>query len=250
MRRVPALLFILFPLLASAPREVLASSLEKTALSLLGAPYTASPLAEGALPGFDCVTLVEAALAAGRGDPDKALDRIRYRDGEAGFFTRNHFMENMWIPNAVKHGFIASLDLPGAAESFLSVDLAEWYLSNREIPEKDEEYLRQARSQKPFTASIACVPAARIDETLLASLPGETVVFFLRRFPSPPYRWLLHDDTVMVTHMGLLLNGRLVHASPARGKVVAENFLMYLKRRTPLYGAAFYEILSPAQQRP
>ena len=219
------------------------SSTEYIAGTYLGQPWISSPLAENSSPGFDCTTYVEKVLSERHENPDAALDLIRYRDGMAGFFNRNHFMEEMWIPNAQKHGFIAAVTLPGAAKSLMKVDLAEWYRSNPEIIQKDEAYYHAANSHKRFSASISYVPAGLIDEKLLEALPGEVVVFIMKRYPKPPYRWLLNKNAVMVTHMGLLFGGcHMYHASSLRKEVIMEDFLGYLRANRSVYGVAFYEI--------
>lgn len=216
---------------------------EDTAKAYLGKPWIPNPLAESSPSGFDCTTYVEEVLAEGYENPDMALNLIRYKDGKVGFFNRNHFMEEMWIPNALKHRFIARITLAGMAESSMDVDLSAWYKDNPEITVKDEVYYHQANEQKRFTASIPYIPAARINKSLLKMLPDETVVFFMKRYSHTPYQWLLNENAVMVTHMGFLFGGhRLYHASSARKKVIMEDFSGYLKAHSGFCGAAFYEI--------
>ena len=71
----------------------------------LGAKYVADPLGEGrgydADPlirkdAFDCVTFVETSLANGK---LKNLNKIRYKDGDVNFLSRNHFIESDWLEN-------------------------------------------------------------------------------------------------------------------------------------------------------
>ena len=71
----------------------------------LGVKYVNDPLGEEIAPdtdplirfdAFDCMTFVETALANGNKD---RLTRIRYKNGEIGFLTRNHFVETDWIKN-------------------------------------------------------------------------------------------------------------------------------------------------------
>jgi len=242
--RVFLLMFMLIWLLA--PCELFAFSrplAEETAKAYLGKPWIPHPLAESSPPGFDCTTYVEDVLANRYENPGMVLDFIRYEDGGVDFFKRNHFMEEMWIPNALKHGFIAPITLPGAEESLIEVDLAEWYRGNPEIVIKDEAYYHQANAQGRFTSSIPYMPTARINEVLLKRLPDETVVFFLRRYSKPPYRWLLNKNAIMVTHMGLLFGGcRLYHANSVHKQVIMEDFLRYLRIRPRICGVAFYKI--------
>ena len=99
-------------------------STEDIAEAYLGKPWVSHPLAESSPSGFDCTTYVEDVLAERYENPKMVLNRIRYKDGGSGFFNRNHFMEEMWIPNALRHGFIAPIILAGTAESSMDVDLA------------------------------------------------------------------------------------------------------------------------------
>jgi hypothetical protein len=221
---------------------------EDIAKGYLGKSYVSHPLAENAPPGVDCTTYVEEVLARKYKKPSMALNYIRHKDGGTGFFNRNHFMEEMWIPNALCNGVIAAITLPDTSESSMEVDLAEWYKDNPEIDAKDAAYYKQANEQKPFTASISYVPTARINDALLESLPEETVVFFLRRYPEPPYLWLLNKNATMVTHMGFLFGGsRLYHASYRQKQVIMEDFSGYLRAHPGVCGVAFYEITSPSQ---
>ncbi|MCL2010078.1 MAG: DUF1460 domain-containing protein [Synergistaceae bacterium] len=217
---------------------------EDTAEAYLGRPWVSHPLAESSPPGLDCTTYVGEALAERYENPGVALNYIRYKDGAPGFFNRNHFMEEMWIPNALRNGIIAPITLPGASESSMEVDLAEWYRDNPEIVVKDAAYYAQANAQKRFTVSIPYISAAQVNEELLKKLPEETVVFFLRRYPESPYRWLLNDNAVMVTHMGFLFGGRrLYHASYGQKQVIREDFSGYLQAHPGVRGVAFYEII-------
>ena len=242
------MIFVLMLRLAPSESPAFSRPLaENTAKAYLGKPWVSRPLAESSPSGFDCTTYVEEALAERYEDPDTALNYIRYKDGRIDFFNRHHFMEEMWIPNAVGHGIIAPITLPGAAESSIEVDLAEWYRGNPEIVAKDAAYYRQANAQRRFTASIPYMPAARINEALLKRLPGETIVFFLRRYSKSPYRWLLNKNAVMVTHMGFLFDGRrLYHASSAQKRVTIEDFSTYLRVHCGICGVAFYEITENA----
>jgi hypothetical protein len=216
---------------------------EDIAKEFLGKLYVHHPLALKSPEGFDCTTFVEEVLAKRYINPVTALDLIRFKDGISGFFDRNHFMEEMWIPNALKHGIIAPVELPGVAKSSIMVDLAEWYRQNPEIVSKDAEYYQQANEQVQFTSSISYIPANRINKALLKKLPEETVVFTLRRYSKPPYKWLLNNNAIMITHMGLLFNGnRFYHASLKQKRVIVEDFSDYLQDNPTIHGAAFYAI--------
>lgn len=87
--------------------------------TLLGRPYLADPLGEGAPPDadplvrydvFDCLTFVEEVLALSlAGDPNHAgavRNALRYGDAPPSYATRRHFMELQWIPGNVAAGWL------------------------------------------------------------------------------------------------------------------------------------------------
>lgn len=63
------------------------------------------------LDAFDCLTYVESILAlAGASDLRKFADNlrcIRYRNGNVGWVSRNHYM-TAWIRNNVRAGFVSN----------------------------------------------------------------------------------------------------------------------------------------------
>ena len=94
--------------------------------AFLGAPYIVDPLGGGANEkehlvlredGFDCVTFCETVLAAARAQDfqefKSQLRRMRYRDGEVGWFTRNHYFAD-WGLNNIANGMCRPVALPGA----------------------------------------------------------------------------------------------------------------------------------------
>ena len=68
--------------------------------------------------GYDCVTLVETALAlAGSREADQFADRLRelrYRDGQVDWRSRNHYMLD-WIKRNQRRGVLKNLT--GAAHA-------------------------------------------------------------------------------------------------------------------------------------
>src|SRR5690606_38458746 len=91
----------------------IAERVEAASAPFVGAPYRRSPLGEGEgidpdaryrEDAFDCLTLVETAIAlAHRSDRAQAariLDDIRYADGGPPSYERRlHLMEAQWIPD-------------------------------------------------------------------------------------------------------------------------------------------------------
>jgi hypothetical protein len=87
----------------------------------LGAPYIVNPLVGSAttperltvsLQDFDCVTYIETVLAFALADSvDQFVElirRIRYKNGEIDWHSRNHYMTD-WIRNNVRQGFVTNI---------------------------------------------------------------------------------------------------------------------------------------------
>ena len=200
---------------------------------LLGAPYAHSPLGEGSgvdpdprfrLDRFDCVTLVETALALGSStrvaDAPVLLDDIRY-GGPIAFESRNHSMEAQWLPSLVAKGWIED------ATALVGGDRA-----------------RQAVEGLPVGAfPLSYVPLEDVPP-VADRIPDGTIVLVVREArASRPYR---------VTHMGIVTvaGGRRVvrHASPGKGRVVDEPLDAFLGRLRrfkgwPVSGLGFFRIL-------
>ncbi|MCL2673655.1 MAG: DUF1460 domain-containing protein, partial [Alphaproteobacteria bacterium] len=213
----------------------------------LDGQYSQAPLYRE--DAFDCTTYVETVLANIRpGNPVDNMVLIRYADGQIDFFKRNHFMENMWIPNALKHGFISRIPLRNQRPSFLKVDLAEWYLKNPEVLDaQDSEFQAIARRQRPFTASVPYVPSRLVNRAYLDRLYDDILVFFFKCGTRPVIPGQ-KDDFVMITHMGILVNKTdLYHASRTAGRVKAEDFMEYLRSNPDICGVSFYKINLPQQ---
>ncbi len=78
---------------------------------------------------FDCTTYVETVAALSRSEtPKELLSRvleIRYRDGQASFENRNHFVEADWIPNNEKSQVLKDITMTLAASSQTQVEFQE-----------------------------------------------------------------------------------------------------------------------------
>ena len=94
--------------------EPLDERIAKLSGVLLGIPYQANGLGEGAsgefdqdplvrFDVFDCTTFVETVLAGAFSHSNDAflhhLNHLRYQNGQVSFVTRNHFPSADWIPN-------------------------------------------------------------------------------------------------------------------------------------------------------
>jgi Protein of unknown function (DUF1460) len=234
---------------AGPPRAVWAAG------QLRGAPYAHSSLGEGGgidpdprfrLDRFDCVTLVETALALGAStrvaDAAVLIDDIRY-GGPVAFGSRNHYVEAQWLPSLVAKGWIedATARVAGdrARREFEEYTLDRWRRSQaagRLVPGLPVDGLPVGAFPLPFVPLEDVPPIA-------GQIPDGTIVLVVREArASRPYR---------VTHMGIVtsVGGKRVvrHASPGKGRVVDEPFDRFLARLRrfegwPVSGLGFWAI--------
>ncbi len=225
----------------------------------LGAPYIKNPLGDGGTSpytpgplwredGFDCTTYVEAVLSQRKQkvqqiDFQKAVLSLRYVDGEVGFFSRAHLMEYHWIPNAVRQHFIAPYPLQGAKFSAFRLNLQEWFFENPQAVHKDAVYHSFVSAQPSIAeASIPYIPAQRLTSDLLETLPDFMVVFFLKEIPDGSWHGQKGRQH-LITHMGMLVDRQLYHASSRRKKVVKVDLLDYVRSSQSIVGVSFYRAL-------
>jgi hypothetical protein len=239
---------------AGGPRAVGATA------PLLGAPYALSPLGEGSgrdpdprfrLDAFDCMTLVETAVALGSAstlaEARAALDDVRY-SGAPSWAARNHEVLSQWIPANLAKGWIAPATPappgggapPVAAKEYT---LASWdavRAAGRAIPGLPRARLPLGR----FEAAIV-LPAAV--KAVSGGLPEGAIVFVVRE--DAPER------ATRVTHAGLVVRGQrgatlVRHATSSKGveRVIEEPIERFLSRqehaypRWPVAGLAFFAI--------
>ena len=125
----------------------LAQRVEAVSELFLGVPYKLGSLGEGPdgefdrdplirFDAFDCTTFVETVIALSLdSDLDSAmrtLQKIRYKDGQIGYATRNHFIELDWVPNNVRAGYLRDItsDVAGrnAVKVHKTISKRQWYL--------------------------------------------------------------------------------------------------------------------------
>lgn len=190
--------------------------------SFLGVPYAESPLGEGALPddgplirfdAFDCTTFVETVLADGDVD---CMNQIRYRNGEIGFLTRNHFIECDWLPNNMD--FVQNVSAKYAPTDVrrIVIDKAEWF---RVLHGIDADVA-------PVVVDLEYVPYSHVH---LVNVDKPLIVLFVT--DKPDFRDKIGTDLAVV-HMGFWLpNGMLRHASSVAGAVVDVDMAEYIAQR-------------------
>ena len=187
----------------------------------LGVKYVPDPLGEGVVPdtdplmrtdAFDCTTFVETALAGG---DDQKLNTIRYRDGNVGFISRNHFIETDWLVNNSKLIKNVSNQYGKTALRPVTIDKKNWF---KKMHGMDTDFEKQ-------TVQLEYIPYKYI-KNIETSKP--LIVLFI----GAPGRAQERIGTdLAIRHMGFLLpDGRLRHASRRAGKVVDTEFHKYINQ--------------------
>ncbi len=187
----------------------------------VGVKYVNDPLGEEIAPdtdplirfdAFDCMTFVETALA--NGDRD-ILNKIRYKNGEIGFLTRNHFIETDWINN--------NTDIVENASRKYSDHLA-----TRQVVIDKKRWFKTAHNIKTDipkrTVKIEYIPRDYVNEIKITK---PVIVLFI--IDNPKIRDKIGTD-LAVSHIGFLLpNGVLRHASSRHGRVIDVDFQEYMR---------------------
>jgi hypothetical protein len=214
----------------------------------LGAPYLPSPLGEGfgsdpdprfRLDAFDCMTLVETAVALGNAssldDARRAMDDIRYT-GPPALAARNHEVLSQWIPANVAKGWIADAgaDVAGAlARSTEKTYTPEsWAL----VRAAGRAIAGLPRSRLPLGRfSVGLVPAGDVP-ALAPRIPDGTIAFVVRA-DAP-------DRATRITHAGIVVRGprgavlvRHATSSKGVGRVIEEPIGRFLRRQSQAWPA-------------
>jgi len=169
----------------------------------VGAPYRANTLEEylaaaGASPlrepltayltGFDCVTLVESALAiarasarsrAGWDDFAREVERMRYRGGvRAGYTSRLHYFSE-WIADNARRGLVRDLGPElGAVEDARPLRFMTTHRSAYRALADDGVYREIGEMERRLDASPRhLVPTARIASVLDRIRTGDVLAF-------------------------------------------------------------------------
>ncbi len=233
------------------PRSAAASA------PLVGLRYRLGPLGEGRGPdadprlrldAFDCVTLIETALALGAGQTEeevrRALDDIRY--GKlVEQADRDHEVLSQWIPRNLEKGWIRAISRELAGEAVVEAatvyDHARWARLAR-------------RGQRLAGVHDLALPLGRF---AVEVVPPAALAAVEPRLPDGAVVWVVREDRpdqlTRVTHGGLVVvkGGRrwVRHASSWPGvlRVVEEPLLHFAERQKrassrALTGLAFFEV--------
>ncbi len=232
----------------SSPSERVA----RASTLFLDAPYLLGPLGEGAPPDadpllrydvFDCVTLVETALALANAPSADAvlpvMTDIRYAAPPPRFGARNHFTEAQWIPQNVKKGYLHALAFPDAVPATRLFDHATWASGGGNLGG-----VALAEADYPTgTFSVPMVPLARA-RAAFGRVPSGSIVLIVRADQ--------RDKLTRISHMGVVIakNHQVFvrNASSKFGRVIDETVDAFLARNAafkawPVDGFAFYEPL-------
>ena len=206
----------------------------------LGLPYTEGPLGEGEgydpdplvrYDTFDCLTLVEEALALSMADSPEEVNRIRmglrYRHGgPVTYENRRHFMLAEWIPGNVDEGWLQDLTpgLAGAVQFSREVSLSVWNSWRRRslFPFPDERLPTGLQSfwYLPLEAALASIN----------EIPAGSVIFTLRQ----PLAHL----PISITHVGLTIPGEqatMRHATKMGEGLVRDDSLRWYLEHLQTY---------------
>ncbi len=231
-----------------------------TTRAFVTAPYIASPLGEGdgpdpdprfRLDAFDCMTLVETAVALGSAssleEAELALDDVRYADAPE-LASRNHEVLSQWIPHNVAKGWVADIGREVGGASARKVGKEYTRESWAAVRASGRAIRGLPRARLPLGRfSLEIVPASEVARAS-GRIPEGTIAFAVRSdAPDRPSR---------ITHAALVVVGpdgaRLVrHATSSKGvrRIIEEPLERFVHREErahplwPLEGVAFFAIL-------
>ena len=187
----------------------------------LGAKYIYDPLGEEKAPdkdplirtdAFDCMTFVETSLAAG--DIEK-LNKIRYKNGEIGILTRNHFVEVDWLKNNANIVENVSNDYGKTEIKPVIIDKKNWFKKNYNI---------KTDFEKEF-AEIEYIPYKKLQKL---NIKKPMIILFL--CDGEGFYENAGSDLTII-HMGFVLPGDILrHAANDYGIVMDADLNKYLEK--------------------
>lgn len=237
---------------AKIPNIDLVGRFVESSRLLLGLPYVNGPLGEGdaggpdpeprySLTRVDCVTFLEEslALAIAASHPDRSyvaiLDTIRYRDGNVGFASRNHYMMLDWIPS----------------NEWLLEDVTEDIVPNghtRKIAKEIDRaaFLREHGVEpRPGVDKLEKIEIEMIPITDVRSADAEL-------HPGDLVLWVAKKEGIDIAHTGMVVrnpkDGSLIHrhGSSKAGVSLDEPFFEYADRVAPVFEGIVVLRLKPA----
>ena len=224
------------------------------------ARYDQGPLYQ--TDAFDCETYVDTvvaiALAPSFDTFPQCINRIRYKNSQVSFITRNHFTSIDWNFNNQQSGILKDItetlvdknNQPVAIISKTFINKPNWYAklseerirlpnaSSKEKKQQHEALKRQGQTLKAETAYTPYVPLAALFDTkgranaaLFNQIPNGAIIEIVRP------NWNLETQIgsrLDISHMGFAFrkNGQLRfrHASDTQKKVSDVSLINYLKK--------------------
>lgn len=239
-------------LLAGQPALPIGQTMETISAFFLDRRFKTDALGEGAgqhdsdplfrLDAFDCTTFVETVWAMHRTKPGedwtRVLQNIRYRDGQAKFVNRLHFISLDWLPYHQEKGgakdVTAEVGLP-LQESKTLIDRRGWYQKKHpallldfvaQYPKDSAQWVRMK-----YLKFSELLDSPKGLEKLRAELEKGAL---LANFVRPNFDTVEAIGThIDISHQGFLLlkDGKIIlrHASLTLLKVGEEDFIDYMK---------------------
>lgn len=219
------------------------------------------------LDAFDCQTLIETSMAVALTDSPagavECLRRIRYRDGEARYESRHADIQNDFLGNNVRLGYLRNVTErlfgTGDAESAASPSGAKRLSARRRPAKPDLPALPRTEATEGLTRRwLTYLPLSRIyAPERSGAVPGalERGGYFinlplLERIPSGTVCALVRGRII---HVGIVVQtpegSRLRHAVRAAAVVREEKMVEYLFMLSRLglcQGIMLFEVGSPA----
>lgn len=193
------------------PHPDLQKAIETSSALFLGTPYKLDPLGEGEsstidrdpkyrFDQFDCTTFVETvaalSLAQSESEFSKVMDAIRYSGPEHTYFTRNHFIETEWLPNAISKQLIREV----TAEVF-SPELLEtlkFKIDRSLLFRKHRTKLPVEMWKEPKKSELTFIPISKLiaNKSLFNQIPSGTFFNLIK---------LKSKKNGVVVHQGILI---------------------------------------------
>lgn len=256
-----------------------AQKIVRLSATLLGAPYVDGNLGEGVqgkydqdplsrFDEFDCMTYVEVVLAGAISHTSidflPNLLRIRYKNGQVSFTSRNHFASTDWLPN--NRWMLQDITQKIGGNATLSaktvIDKRSWYQHltlNRIKGAASEDQTKttlltmlkkEGEKFQPESVVTPYIPLSSvfqknvmsseeplslanstINQALLDRIPTGSVISVVR--PNYNIKRLIGTN-INITHQAIAIrkNGRLYirNASLLKGEVVDQEFVHYFSR--------------------
>lgn len=237
--------------------------LERLTRGMIGAPFSASPLGEGAPPdtdprfrldAFDCTTFVETALALARSETlegtERALDAIRYEGGTPSFARRRHLIASQWVPAQIQAGLVEDIteQVGGRETEVVRFTLTRERWKNRTWAEK----LELGEDDISYgTFAVRHVPLQVMRKRLDKVPPGTILNVVRSDHPEAPD---------VITHQALVITRpgdarRYVrHSTPRWNRVKEETLkrviMRYVVRREewPIVGINLLRVVDPRRE--